>query len=161
MTPQEKRQAVEARIREVVPSLQELSFGCRVLVRDCDGHEEEATYASGADYAGLVYSDGSTGSFVEDWLIQIIGHPIRYSHVLLALNKAWDAREEKDKVLRYEIETEVWGFLSWKEVEYTCGCCEPLVKSQFTADWDLSWDDLSHASDECIEFLHDVLISKE
>lgn len=72
-------------IREANPETKELSFGCRLLVKDCNGKKHIVTYASDADYAGLIWDNGETGSYVEDWVLKIIGHPLYPAHLLVAL----------------------------------------------------------------------------
>lgn len=62
-----------------------LSFGCRLKVKDCNGKKHEVTYASDADYAGIVWDNGDTGSYVEEWVIEILGHPPTLADLLRAL----------------------------------------------------------------------------
>lgn len=88
MTP---LQQLESRIRELVPSLQELSFGCEV--------EEEGVKQTVIKYVHMdydedcseVYTTEHPTTYYKKWryydsdLNKILGHPIQLHHVLQAI----------------------------------------------------------------------------
>lgn len=74
-------------INEKVPDLREISLGCELEVKDCDGKKHIVTFASDADYAGLIYKNGDTGSYVKEWVVKILGHPPQLQHVLQVIER--------------------------------------------------------------------------
>lgn len=143
MTP---LQLLDQRIREIVPSLQELSFGCEVLYGKEDG--KEASLAQNCLYAGEL-SDGnvvlqlmnikkvmrvSRDQF--DTFAKVIGHPIQLHHVLQAIGQNW----------RLSVDSYVY------RNEF---CIYHIDKGEYFK-WDLT-KDLSNQSKECIEFLLSIL----
>lgn len=152
MTPQEKRQAVEARIREVVPSLQKLSFGC-----EYEYAGSRYKYVSSYEWVttsldGIYLRHTSDSMFrerVEHGHYKLIGHPIRLNNVLDAIEQVENGQDNKEYV---HLEMYSNGEMRWidfdGDIHNSCA-------------WDMVWSDLSHASDDVIEFLHEVLISKE
>lgn len=90
MNNQQKITACEARIRELVPELQELTLGCRVWTKGMYGDNNiicgelfgaKKMYSWLKDVAEMrsLYIDHDAGSFV------ILGHPIQLHHVLQAM----------------------------------------------------------------------------
>lgn len=77
---------IEARIRELVPELQELTFGCEVLNEV--GIKERVISAMEKYMHGdkHIITDGTAISLCEKD-ITILGHPIQLHHVLQAINK--------------------------------------------------------------------------
>lgn len=85
------KQLVEKRIRELVESLQELSFGCEVyLLVDYTKYLHRFISVEGGMYnlerkGKTIYVNKPT--YTTDARIEIIGHPIRLEHVLLAIEQ--------------------------------------------------------------------------
>lgn len=111
MTPQQ----IENKIRELVPELLELSFGCRVIL---DGEVYDILYydkggksfdGEVTEYIGeslVLYSDdgvvkmfGESDEEAFDYYmpnkdeIKIIGHPIHLEHLLLAIDRHSDTND--------------------------------------------------------------------
>lgn len=92
------KEKVEKRIRELVPELMELSFGCEVKINYDDGCEPDSlvgvvtwTRDNGAytkdDHMKMTVS--CIGDcYTDDDSVEIIGHPIHLEHVLLAVEKS-------------------------------------------------------------------------
>ncbi len=111
MTTEQKAQAIEAKIREVCPELQELSFGCEVEVRigtfitrygrspNIRRFKIFCVHESG--YIGTSnYAKGMEIS--KDDITKIIGHPIHLEHVLRANDKNWNhVKEQYDLTLSF------------------------------------------------------------
>lgn len=81
---------IEARIRELVPELQELTFGCEV--RYGSDEQEPQTVTIGNPYE--VIETKSYKKVRNPWclddtsdLLEILGHPIQLAHVLQAIDK--------------------------------------------------------------------------
>lgn len=128
-----KLEQLENKIRQLVPSLMELSFGCKVIWKDDEGDLNESILIR-------IYNDFYYGIFEENFnkeqIIEILGHPIQLHHVLFAVDKAY-------KELATTCEG---GMLEREKREY-------IHTAKY---WDLT-KDLSGQSEETIEFISNLI----
>lgn len=138
----EKLQQLEQRIRELVPSLQELSFGCKVFFYPYKS--ERLTKGRIVDKTNDVITIDCIDSIEKvekENLSTIIGHPILLHHVLQAVYSDDDREED--------------------QLSFVAGIAENNLffakqGSDSTAIWDLT-KPLSEQSPETISFLWDLL----
>lgn len=87
MNKEEKAQAIEAKIREVCPELQELSFGCAIKAKNYQ-KIEDAVFISKGSYK----NDGGFRLFdikkQNEVIDEIIGHPVHLEHLLRTTSQA-------------------------------------------------------------------------
>lgn len=81
MTP---LQQAEKRIRELVPSLQELSFGCEVIKSEI---HRGSVIGEAYSQVAYVHYDNVQVYLAPKEDFQILGHPIQLHHVLQAIEK--------------------------------------------------------------------------
>jgi len=82
---------LDKRIRELVPSLMELSFGCEVMVTIDDEYKEKNVISKlGVGFLGIeVECERYDIEMIKDVdFIEVIGHPIQLQHILLAIEKS-------------------------------------------------------------------------
>ena len=82
---------LDKRIRELVPSLMELSFGCEVMVTIDDEYKEKNVISKlGVGFLGIeVECERYDIEKIKDVdFIEVIGHPIQLQHILLAIENA-------------------------------------------------------------------------
>lgn len=84
MTNQQK---AEQLIRERVPELQELSFGCEVRWQDGEYDINKTVIIKGGAGYENYYWDNQGNKFHGEDIEEIIGHPIELHHVLMAIEK--------------------------------------------------------------------------
>lgn len=107
MQKQSKKELVEKRIRELVPELGELSFGCKVRPKNGGTEatflylgEEENEMCIHIPYKDVEVVDGvkaNANALFHDAKIdmsEIIGHPIHLEHILLAIEKSVPMKEQ-------------------------------------------------------------------
>lgn len=139
-----KYEAVRAKIVEACPELQELTFGLRFLC----GNEIHVLISLGKDggyTSGIVHGNGKDvwglqsyqQVFLEEYKDDIIGHPIRLSHVLRAIGK------RGHHMRNFSLSVEALSF------EY--------INSGVLVQLDLTKDDLSLQSADTIDFLFKIL----
>lgn len=79
---------VSTRIRELVPSLQKLEWGCEVMYGDDLQEPRKVTLGNPYSHEnGKVYNPWNRDD--TSALFEIIGKPIQLADVLLAINKVW------------------------------------------------------------------------
>ena len=138
-------------IKEVIwkanPSILELKFGCRVKIK---GLSEEFiiidvhTDITGKNWNFVVRKSLNQQMFREVRVEEIkkyviLGRPIHLSDVLLAIDKTYKGRENHDLFM------------------------DGLILENMTTEgktWNLHDDDLSHQSEETINFLHKILVGE-
>lgn len=149
MTP-ENYEKLKSEIVEACPELMELSFGCKFEYKEnsyiftsstgmmTDLHQGThsifiAKRNGLADFRDYIRID-------EDYKIRILGHPIRISHVLRAIDKCKEILTvDEDGRLR--------------------GDDDSIVRESIY--WNLEQDDLALQSDEVKEFLFGLLLPDE
>lgn len=161
------KETLEKRIRELVPSLMELSFGCLIemkkyrgesmsmcnfaisepvpVVSVCDGFSG-VVRTQYVDLFGSVSTDGFKRSKEDDsqWIQcpsrikKIIGHPIQLHHVLQAINEVFTRSSNTYIISNFGV----------------------IMDTHFNlkAEWDLT-KPLECQSDEVINFLSEILIN--
>lgn len=122
-------------IRELVPELMELSFGCEVKVR---GENTTDTVLSVAGNKVDVRTQYREDINIEDF--EILGHPIQLHHVLKAIAK------EEDEI-KYFIDGDGFWYY-WKD--------EELISVAMMNAWDMD-KTLSEQSPETTAFLLSIL----
>ena len=132
-----KYEAVLKAVQAACPELMELSFGCLFKVRSSFETSHRQVKICRGTKGDIVYGGGIGATTSNTWHkdhIEILGHPVRLSHVLRAiLAKNFDAHP-----------------LSAKS--------NPRYWQQKILDvWDLAKDDLSLQSPETIDFLFKIL----
>lgn len=169
MTP-ENYEKLRLKIIAACPELMELKLGCEIFFNELlkaegpaifnpEGKDSEYPHTAKVvkykrsyhptkigDNHWLLLDDGWNGQLYDDEFIKrvkILGHPIRISHVLRALN--------------YFVKRDYYvgitgGF-------YQSGCCEET--EYLYTDWNLEQDDLALQSDEVKEFLFDLLCNDD
>jgi len=129
-----KYEAVRAKIVEACPELMELSFGCKVTLEG----DWWMVYANTGDSVGICH--GSERRFpCKNQIDEILGHPIRLSHVLRAI-----ADEVDSTACMYPD----GAFVEWDSSGYDY---------HILFRYDLTKDDLSLQSPETIDFLFNIL----
>jgi len=134
-------QQLEQKIRQLVPSLQELSFGCEFKIYSnpveklayiqsfTSGYSRVCTIRDNGD----VYTVLRSREEIESW--EILGHQIQLHHVMYAI-------ELKNKHF---------------ELGYTVGMDGTFKKeSSYVGIWDIT-EPLSGQSEEVVKFLNEVL----
>ncbi len=147
-------ETLEKRIRELVPSLQELSFGCEFI------YYEEEEYTGGNTFEvkdvvvkvvgkrtvdDSIYIKGvkTEYEFDSERDFKILGHPIQLHHVLQAVGKG-----RKDTAYKNVVTVGDDGLI-WEELGK-----EGSVKC--VGNWDLT-KPLSGQSEEVVTFLNEIL----
>lgn len=108
----EKLQQLESKIREIVPSLQELSFGCEVEVcgiREDNPGCEKDVIVDGRISDGRITLGYYGEMFIENFIV--LGHPILLHHVLQALylnEKTRDGMKMYGPQIGYEVLENGW-----------------------------------------------------
>ena len=127
-----KQKEVESKIRELVPSLQELGVGCKVKTYQ---YEKEGSIEVIMDMdidSAKFLCGGRDMCFIDERDIdEIIGHPITLEHVLMAMRVRIDSAVEQQ-------------------------ACERVLLGK----WKFG-ETLEKQSQFLIDLLHDLLIEKE
>lgn len=143
---------LESKIRELVPSLQELSMGCRVSApfngkmywhrlvhKDIDYRYRSPTH--GKDVVFIVREGFNTTKKLLLSQIRVSGHPIQLHHIHQAIHKASPGMsyilDAKGNFYAYNVLSE--------------------VPKKLNAQWDLT-KDLSGQSEETKAFLAEILL---
>lgn len=144
---------LESKIRELVPSLQELSFGCEVKILRNSGFGDVMLKRFG-DRVWVVTKDGFSLNtdngfsytkmeevFQNKKSFEILGHPIQLHHIHQAIHKASPGMsyilDAKGNFYAYNVLSE--------------------VPKKLNAQWDLT-KDLSGQSEETKAFLTEILL---
>lgn len=177
MTHEQMYKAVREKVIEVCPELMELSFGCKVNIRKGKmGYWGDSKIGKGTVIDTFLGKKVSHSGYdpVEDNIsavldngtirttfscskngVEILGHPIRISHVLRAMGEASLPNNEFLATYLYQ-DTKQKDF--WichkKESDYVLNREEYVISSK---KWDLEKDDLAQQSPETIKFLFDIL----
>lgn len=133
----EKLQQLESKIREIVPSLQELSFGCEVEVcgiREDNPGCEKDVIVDGRISDGRITLGYYGEMFIENFIV--LGHPILLHHVLQAIEKSGKELHINEQGIMFDR--------------------QDLEMSYKGTQWNLS-KNLSEQSPETISFLWDLL----
>ncbi len=147
------KEKLEKRIRELVPELMELSFGCYVRKNGDDfvinrkmtpfGKPEESFYKG---------KDVRTGKNVIAIYDEIIGHPIHLEHVLKAIKKV------QENNIGFFINQYGICYSMIDEVK-TKTCMSPVVLKYENLGFNLS-KPFTDQNEELYQFLGEILLSK-
>ena len=126
-------------IQAANPEIMELKFGCRVRVKRSHGWEEPVTVidssldGEGDGVISVVDDSGNVEEELDTTLMpdtEIFGRPIRLADVLIAMEAITWFKDDLPKIGRFCLEI-----------------------------WNLKDDNLDHQSDECKEFLIELLVT--
>lgn len=132
---------LKKKIQEANPSILELNFGCEFRMGDNPYNHRMLDYISPGIF--IVWYPGFGTKQILWSTFTILGRPIRLADVLVAMQKLSDRDENRHHVIN-----RLGEFLL-----YVKGYPGMVVKPK----WNLLDDNLDHQSDECKQFLIDLL----
>lgn len=159
MSKETKLAAIREKVIVANPSILNLEFGCRFFFK---GNNSGCVALSNGDWKRLhfiikkpllepKYDTLNRNELLKDQLLEVVGRPIRFTDVLFAV-------KEKDRNLEKQFADDHLGHAPIK-YNFFYQCMMLITKHDMDGGefWNLTDDDLSHQSEDTINFLAEIL----